>query len=59
MRERCRSTKPKYKYWNGKGIKVCEEWQEYAAFRDWALGSGYGPDLCIDRINPDGNYEPI
>jgi len=59
MRERCRY--PQHKSWHrygGRGITVAEEWSEYAAFRDWALANGYTPDLTIDRINNDGNYEP-
>ncbi len=42
-----------------RGITVCDEWRDsYAAFRDWALSYGYADDLTIDRIDPDGNYEP-
>jgi hypothetical protein len=58
MRQRCNSKNPKYKYWNGKGIKVCDEWQTYPPFREWSLANGYAEGLSIDRINPDGNYEP-
>lgn len=51
----------------GRGIKVCEEWHDYKVFRDWAYANGYHNEdtrlpraerLSIDRINPDGNYEP-
>ena len=27
MRERCRRNIPHFKYWAGRGIKVCEEWE--------------------------------
>lgn len=39
-------------------IKVCEEWKSYETFRDWALTSGYGENLTIDRIDPNDNYTP-
>lgn len=45
-------------HYGGRGIKVCEEWQQFEPFRDWALANGYADDLSIDRINNDGNYEP-
>ena len=47
-----------YKHYGGRGIKVCAEWTDFTAFRDWALANGYRDDLSIDRINNDGNYEP-
>ncbi len=48
-----------YKYYGGKGVSVCVEWAEaYKDFKAWALSNGYREDLTIDRINPDGNYEP-
>lgn len=59
MRERC--TYPRnnhYHIYGGRGIKVCDEWQEFIPFRDWALANGYRDDLTIDRIDPDGNYCP-
>lgn len=37
---------------------VCEEWQTFPPFRDWALSHGYAENLTIDRINPRGDYEP-
>jgi len=48
-----------YKYYGGRGIKVCDEWlNDFPAFRDWALANGYSEGLEIDRENNDGNYEP-
>lgn len=47
-----------YKHYGGRGITVCDEWQEFKAFYDWAIESGYKKGLSIDRINNDGNYEP-
>ncbi len=56
----CDPNQPCYPYYGGRGIAVCQEWlQNYGAFRDWALASGYRDDLTIDRY-PDrrGDYEP-
>ena len=60
MKYRCSNPKwPPYKWYGAKGIKVCEEWeQSYTAFRDWALSNGYQDYLELDRIDPNGNYEP-
>lgn len=41
-----------------RGIKVCDEWQEFGTFRDWALENGYSDNLTLDRIDVNGNYEP-
>ena len=59
MHKRCECKSHEY-YGNygGRGISVCEEWQEYSPFREWALSHGYREDLTIDRINNDGNYSP-
>ena len=59
MRERCRvSGKAYYPRYGGRGIQVCEEWESYLIFREWALSHGYRDDLQIDRIDVNGNYEP-
>ena len=53
-RKKCQS----YKHYGGRGIKVCEEWQTYENFRDWALSSGYEEGLSIERVDNDGDYCP-
>lgn len=59
MRERCyRVRHVHYKHYGGRGIKICDEWQNFATFRNWALSNGYRDDLTIDRINYNGDYSP-
>ena len=60
MKDRC--TNPNnnhYRYYGAKGIEVCSEWLDFSNFRNWAEANGYNKELSLDRINPDGNYEPI
>lgn len=60
MKERCLNASYRdYPHYGGRGITVCSEWAvSFAAFRDWALGSGYAPSLTIERRNVNGNYDP-
>lgn len=59
MRERCRTKGCSgYKKYGAKGITVCDEWESFESFRDWAYENGYDDTLTIDRINCHGNYEP-
>lgn len=59
MRGRCeRSNHISYKNYGAKGIKVCEEWEDFQTFFDWAMSHGWKNGLAIDRIDPDGNYCP-
>ncbi len=68
MLRRCETpSSNRYYCYGGRGISVCEEWHDYAVFRAWAYANGYKDQskdtpraqvLSIDRINPDGHYEP-
>ena len=60
MHERCKSQKAfAWERYGGRGIAVCQQWQEFAVFRDWAYENGYAEGLQIDRIDNDGHYEPV
>ena len=60
MLQRCENTNnPSYKYYGGRGIKVCEDWHNLVVFYNWAKESGYKKGLTLDRIDVNGNYEPI
>lgn len=59
MKDRCNNQNCKhYKYYGGKGIRVCDEWGDYSIFKKWALSSGYYQSMTIDRIDPSKDYCP-
>jgi hypothetical protein len=59
MLDRCYSLKShRYHSYGARGIKVCQDWQDYATFKTWALSSGYQDGLTIERVDVDGNYTP-
>ena len=48
-----------YKYYGGRGIKMCDEWvNSFENFRDWAFQNGYQDNLTIERIDVNGDYCP-
>lgn len=61
MKDRCLNFNNKnYDRYGGRGIKICNEWLDnFQAFYDWAIENGYQEGLTIDRINNNGNYEPL
>ena len=59
MRRRCNSpTSHRYEHYGRRGIKVCDEWNDYAAFHKWAYENGYHEGLTIDRVDVNGDYKP-
>lgn len=74
MKRRCYNpNSTKFSYYGGRGIKVCDEWNDrelvpmgqggrcskgWLTFKKWALENGYADNLTIDRIDVNGNYEP-
>ena len=59
MMDRCyRKGAANYRQYGGRGIEVCEEWQDIESFAIWCEASGYSNGLTIERIDVNGNYSP-
>ena len=64
MRARCNNpNNTHYDRYGGRGIRICQEWNDYSNFKDWAMSHGYDPEaakgMCtIDRIDNDKGYSP-
>ena len=59
MKKRCSNKKHwAFGHYGGRGIKVCDEWQEFLPFYEWSMANGYADNLTIDRIDNDGDYRP-
>ena len=58
MRRRCYHTRSKqYPRYGGRGIVVCERWNDFAAFLA-DMGPRPSPEHTLDRIDNEGSYSP-
>ena len=46
-----------YKYYGGRGIKICDKWFEFKNFYN-DMQKTYQEHLTLDRTDVNGNYEP-
>jgi len=54
MRQRVKQgTRPVYK-----NIYVCQEWENFSTFKQWAINNGYAENLTIERIDNTDGYRP-
>jgi hypothetical protein len=61
MKQRCLNPRSHvWKYYGGRGIKVCERWTSKQGFRNFYddMAATWQDGLTLDRIDNDGNYEP-
>jgi hypothetical protein len=68
MLKRCRNPNATpFRYYGGRGIKVCERWTGPDGFANFLADMGPRPEgqhpsgwplYTIDRIDVDGNYSP-
>jgi hypothetical protein len=60
MKSRCLNPDLKgYKYWGGRGIEICPQWQGDGGFIQFITDMGRRPEgRSLDRINVEGNYTP-
>lgn len=59
MRQRCNDPNRKYfENYGGRGIRVCQRWERFENFFA-DMGPKPTPGHSIDRINNNGNYEPL
>lgn len=58
MKARCNNPKvSSYKHYGGRGITVCDEWQN--SFESFFTDVGARPEgYSLERIDTNGNYEP-
>jgi hypothetical protein len=58
MRRRCEDPADKsYRWYGARGINVCDRWHSFKNFVE-DMGAPPSPEHTVDRINPDGHYEP-
>lgn len=59
IKQRCSNPKSTfYQDYGGRGILVCEEWNDYPNFHEWATGNGYREGLTIERKDVNKGYSP-
>lgn len=58
MRSRCKHEGHiNYENYGGRGITFCDKWNTFDGFYE-DMGNGYKEGLTLERIDPNGNYEP-
>lgn len=59
MKSRCQNPHNKYySYYGGRGISICQEWDKFENFNEWAMANGYSDELTLDRVDFNKDYSP-
>lgn len=59
MRARCRNPNDRcYAMYGGRGIRVCERWDDSFAAFEADMGPHPGAGYSLERLNNDGHYAP-
>jgi hypothetical protein len=59
IKTRCyNKNNPAYKWYGGRGIKICDRWLENIDNFIEDMGTSYYSGATLDRIDVNGNYEP-
>ena len=59
MMDRCKNPNAQnYSLYGGRGISVCEEWNNIEKFEEWVNVSNYEVGLTLERIDVNGDYKP-
>lgn len=60
MKNRCKNSNDKnFHHYGGRGITYCDEWEKFELFYEWAVDNGYKEGLTLERVDVNGDYEPI
>lgn len=59
MMSRCyREKDASYKFYGGRGIKVCDEWHDIQNFEKWVEDNPFSKGMTLDRIDTNADYSP-
>lgn len=59
MRDRCKNpNNVGFELYGARGISVCQEWEDFQSFWEWAKRTGYSDSLTLDRVDSNGGYNP-
>jgi hypothetical protein len=60
MKQRCYTpTSQSYRFYGGRGIKICDDWLDFATFRDWSMSHGYTENkMELHRKKSNRDYCP-
>lgn len=59
MRQRCSNSKsPSYRRYGERGIGICPEWDQFEAFYEWAIQSGYARKKVLRLVDRARDFAP-